>query len=106
MGDRSNVQERQFGELIRMWRRNNRQTQEQLAERSGLSVRSVAGLERGEVVRPRRRTVESLADALGLTGDPRAEFRRRAGLTVYGNKPIGARDVRSSVSCWPILNGK
>jgi len=61
-----------------MWRIRNHQTQEGLAEKSGLSSRSVAGLERGEVRRPRRKTVESLADALGLTDDARAEFRQGA----------------------------
>jgi transcriptional regulator with XRE-family HTH domain len=43
-------------------------TQEELAERSGLSTRAISDLERGRVDRPRRRTVEALASALEPTG--------------------------------------
>jgi tetratricopeptide (TPR) repeat protein/transcriptional regulator with XRE-family HTH domain len=41
-------------------------TQEQVAEKSGLSVRAVGDLERGRTSRPHRRSVQSLAMALGL----------------------------------------
>lgn len=46
-------------------------TQEELAERSGLSVRAIGSLERGAVERPRRRSLERLAEALGLSDDDR-----------------------------------
>jgi tetratricopeptide (TPR) repeat protein/transcriptional regulator with XRE-family HTH domain len=41
-------------------------TQEELAEESGLSVRSISDLERDKVSRPRRRSLELLAAALNL----------------------------------------
>jgi tetratricopeptide (TPR) repeat protein/transcriptional regulator with XRE-family HTH domain len=43
-------------------------TQEELAQRAQISARAMHNLERGRVARPRRDTVQRLADALGLTG--------------------------------------
>lgn len=51
---------------VRRWRRAVGLTQEELAERSGLSVRTIRELERGRTERPYRRTVESVAAALDL----------------------------------------
>ncbi|MEE6262241.1 helix-turn-helix domain-containing protein [Plantactinospora sonchi] len=62
-----------FGSLLRQHRTQQRMTQETLAERSGLSSRSIGETERGRRI-PRQQTVEQLADALGLTGDTRATF--------------------------------
>ena len=42
-------------------------SQEELAERAGLSPRGVSDLERGARTAPRLETVRLLADALGLT---------------------------------------
>src|SRR5690348_16762324 len=53
-------------------------TQEQLCERSGVSVRTIVGLESGRVLRPRQDTVRRLADACGLSGPARAQFERAA----------------------------
>jgi tetratricopeptide (TPR) repeat protein/transcriptional regulator with XRE-family HTH domain len=53
-------------------------SQEELAHRSGLSVRGIRALERGEVRRPRNASVALLADALGLTGAERAAFAEGA----------------------------
>jgi hypothetical protein len=47
-------------------------TQEELAERAQLSVRSVSDLERGIIRSPRKDTVRLLADALGLSDAERA----------------------------------
>jgi transcriptional regulator with XRE-family HTH domain len=55
-----------FGELLRNSRLRAVLTQEELAERAGLSVREVGKLESGETTRPRPATVRMLADALGL----------------------------------------
>ncbi|MGA8113680.1 MAG: helix-turn-helix transcriptional regulator, partial [Actinocatenispora sp.] len=46
-------------------------TQEELAERSGLSTRGISSIECGRVARPHRRSLESLAAALGLDGGER-----------------------------------
>ncbi|MCW2792852.1 MAG: hypothetical protein JWO76_1950, partial [Nocardioides sp.] len=49
-------------------------TQEELAERAGISVRSVSNLERGSVSHPHRSSLERLADALGLAPHDREHF--------------------------------
>jgi ParB-like chromosome segregation protein Spo0J len=69
-----------FAAMVQRWRHAANLTQEGLAERSGLSPRSIQNLERGRVSRPRRDSVRLLADALGLTGMARAEFERAARL--------------------------
>ncbi|SCE69314.1 Predicted ATPase [Micromonospora viridifaciens] len=53
-------------------------TQAELAGRAGVGVRTVRDLERGRSTRPQRTTIDLLADALGLTGDARREFRAAA----------------------------
>src|SRR5215471_13679942 len=67
-----------FGGLLRRLRRQARLTQEELAEAAALSVRAVAYLERGVVTTPQKKTVQLLADALGLAGPVRAGFEAAA----------------------------
>src|SRR5215217_5112608 len=67
-----------FSEQLRAYRRQRGLSQEALAERAGLSVQSVSNLERGVQHVPRPDTVGLLADALGLTGMPRATFTAAA----------------------------
>lgn len=55
-----------FGELLRRERLAAGLTQEELAEKSGLSVRALSDLERGRIARPRRGTIRRIADALNL----------------------------------------
>ncbi len=50
-------------------------TQEELAERAGISVRTIADVERGIIRAPRRDTLELIADALELTDLERDEWR-------------------------------
>jgi transcriptional regulator with XRE-family HTH domain len=69
-----------FAALVQRWRHAANLTQEGLAERSGLSPRSIQNLERGRVSRPRRDSVRLLADALGLAGRGRLEFEQAARL--------------------------
>jgi predicted ATPase/DNA-binding XRE family transcriptional regulator len=55
-------------------RRQARLTQDELAQRAGIGVRTVRDLERGRASRPQRTTVELLANALNLTGADRRAF--------------------------------
>ncbi|GAA3334837.1 hypothetical protein GCM10020358_00810 [Amorphoplanes nipponensis] len=59
---------------MRRLRVARRLTQEELAERAGLSSRSVGEIERGRGRSPRLRTVKLLATALELTAEEQAEF--------------------------------
>src|ERR687893_1658938 len=63
-----------FGARLRRLREAAGLTQEELAERAGLTRKAVSVLERGQRKRPYPHTVRSLADALGLTGDERASL--------------------------------
>lgn len=63
-----------FGELLRDQRRAAGMTQEELAERSGLSVRSISDLERGSAHVPRRDSVDLIVRALGLDTPARTAF--------------------------------
>jgi DNA-binding SARP family transcriptional activator/tetratricopeptide (TPR) repeat protein/DNA-binding XRE family transcriptional regulator len=61
-----------FGEILRSHRLAARLTQQQLAERSGMSVRALRYIERGSVDRPRPESVRRLAVAVGVSADDRA----------------------------------
>src|SRR5574341_685052 len=61
-----------LGRLLRAHRVRARLTQEQLAERSGVSARTIRALETGGVGRPQRESLRLLADALALDGAARA----------------------------------
>jgi predicted ATPase/transcriptional regulator with XRE-family HTH domain len=63
-----------FGDLLRSYRRAAGLTQDELAERSGLSARGISDLERGARGRPHRDTVQMLADALHLGDAERASL--------------------------------
>lgn len=56
-----------FGELLKRYRLAANLTQEQLAERAGLSVRAISDLERGINRTPRQETLDLLARALALS---------------------------------------
>jgi non-specific serine/threonine protein kinase len=58
----------EFGAVVRQHRLIAGLTQEGLAERAGVGVRTVQGLENGENL-PRRETLRRLAEALGLSAD-------------------------------------
>jgi tetratricopeptide (TPR) repeat protein/DNA-binding XRE family transcriptional regulator len=63
-----------FGQMLRHYRRARGLTQEELAERAGVSARTVSDLERGVTGRPYWQTVGALAAAVGLQGAERDEF--------------------------------
>ena len=56
-----------FADLLRSYRISSRVSQEDLAERAGISAKAISTLERGARLAPRRETVALLAEALGLT---------------------------------------
>ncbi|MCQ0003187.1 helix-turn-helix domain-containing protein [Streptomyces sudanensis] len=60
-----------FAELLKDHRDRSGLTQQQLADFATLSVRAIRDLESGRVRRPRRESVELLADALRLSGPER-----------------------------------
>src|ERR1700722_2073994 len=78
-----------FGELLRRCRRACGLSQEELAERAGVGVRTICDLERGRTTRPYRRTVGLLAEALGLSGHQRDDFAR---LSRHGWRETAAED--------------
>lgn len=65
-----------FAELLRQARRAAGLSQEELAERAGLSVRAISALERGVNRTPRRDTLQMLADALALPTDERRRWEQ------------------------------
>jgi transcriptional regulator with XRE-family HTH domain len=67
-----------FAGLLRSLREQACLTQEELAERSGLSIRAISDLERGRTSKPHRRSVALLAEALRIDGESRERFRRIA----------------------------
>lgn len=101
-----------FAELLRRLRTDAELTQEELAERAGLSPRSISDLERGINKTARRDTTRLLADALNLSGTARAAFetaargypdaepgmlahRRARSRSVAATTPVLPHDIRS-----------
>jgi transcriptional regulator with XRE-family HTH domain len=81
-----------FGGRLRDCRSSSRLSQQELAERSGLSIRAISKLECGRTRWPYPDSVDRLADALGLRDAERAEFiaaaERRLG---HGTGPARPR---------------
>ncbi|WP_313888399.1 ATP-binding protein [Lentzea alba] len=63
-----------FGDFLRFYRSRIPLTQEELAERTGLSMRAISDMERGRTLTPQSRTVQLLVGGLGLEGEEAAEF--------------------------------
>jgi transcriptional regulator with XRE-family HTH domain len=85
-----------FGALLRRHRQVAGLTQEALAERAGLSARTVQSLEGGGT-RPYRDSAERLIGALGLAEEERAALRAAAGgqrRTRADSSPAGSRPPR------------
>src|SRR6516165_3141858 len=80
-----------FGALLRRYREAAGLSQEDLAERAGLTEKGIGALERGERKRPQPHTLQQLATALQLSDQERAAFiaavPRRAGA---GTEPEAA----------------
>ncbi len=61
-------------QLLRETRWRSGLTQQELAERSGLSIRTISDIERGHVLYPRAATLRMLACALGMNDTQTADF--------------------------------
>ncbi|MFY1697756.1 MULTISPECIES: NB-ARC domain-containing protein [unclassified Solwaraspora] len=85
-----------FGQLVSSLRVAAGLTQEELAERTGLSVRAVSDLERNRVARPRRATLTRLAAAFGLTEEELRRFRSvaRPGTGPGVRQPLSVRPAQ------------
>jgi polar amino acid transport system substrate-binding protein len=92
--------------LLRSLRQRALLTQEELAQRSGLSVRTIRGLELGRIRRPHSGSLRRLADALQLAGQERealvaAAHAERADLAERGPDPTPAVAARPAGSATP-----
>ncbi|HEU0213519.1 MAG TPA: tetratricopeptide repeat protein [Jiangellaceae bacterium] len=63
-----------FGDILRHHRRRLGLSQQDLADRSGVTVRGLRKIESGQIATPRPVTVRLLADAFGLVGADRDQF--------------------------------
>lgn len=84
-------QRERFGEQLRIYREAAGYSQEELAERAGLSANAVGSLERSERKRPYPDTIRRLAEALGLSDDDRSAFAAasRAGGSAASEPAVG-----------------
>jgi transcriptional regulator with XRE-family HTH domain len=73
-----------LGVLLRRLRISRGLTQEQLADRSGLSVRAISAMERGRTAKPYQRSVQLLAEALALP-DPEHAILMEALVSARGS---------------------
>ncbi|MBV9449727.1 MAG: tetratricopeptide repeat protein [Streptosporangiaceae bacterium] len=86
-----------LGGLLRARRVAAGLTQEQLAERSGLGVRTIRDLERDRVRRPHRESIGLLATALGLSPAARDELARAGGQPGPSGHPAAAEGAGGPV---------
>ncbi len=89
--DCPSAEEPGLGGLLRSWRERALLTQEQLAARAGLNVRTVRRWETGRLERPRGTSMRSVAKALGL-GDAELSMLVRAAIT----GPETSRPIRTT----------
>jgi predicted ATPase/transcriptional regulator with XRE-family HTH domain len=73
------MEETRFGDLLRRLRQAVDLSQEELAERAGLSMQTISALERGIRRAPYRHTIAALADALDLDEGDRSRLHSAAG---------------------------
>ncbi len=98
-----------FGDALRQYRVAAGLTQEELAERTGLSPDAISLLERGERQRPQKFTVQRLAQALALPAAERERFeaaaRRSSQVRAASPRiaPIAARRETLAMPPTPLL---
>lgn len=90
-----------FGALLRDRRLAAQLTQEELAERAGISARSVSDIERGISRAPQKATVRLLVDALGLKSEERDVFESAARASRRAIVPLQPREAGGQVLAYP-----
>src|SRR5215212_6620310 len=97
--------ESDFGGLLRRYRVASGLTQEELAERAGVSARGVSDLERGAHGLPRKDTLRLLLDALDLTATDRATLltAARRPTTTRARREQGDRHPGLPVPLTPLV---
>jgi tetratricopeptide (TPR) repeat protein/transcriptional regulator with XRE-family HTH domain len=86
----------EFAGVLREIRVRGGLTQQELAHRAGISLRTVSNLERGAAAIPQRETVRLLGDALGLIGPERERFEVAA-----RGRPLAGVSAAASVRSLP-----
>ncbi|MEV6608458.1 tetratricopeptide repeat protein [Kutzneria sp. NPDC051319] len=82
----------QHNSVVRRFRQRAGLTQEELAERSGVSARTIRGLETGDRPNPQLASLRQLADAMDLTPQERDELMGEVlGVTPAPPRPAAAR---------------
>ena len=92
-----------FGEQLRRYREAAGLSQEELAERAGLTANAIGALERGERRRPYPDTVRRLADALGLDATQRSDLTASIARTRGGAAACPAEGPGGVVAAPPRL---
>ena len=101
----------ELGMLLRRHRMAAGLTQEELAERSGLSVRAISNIERGRTAGPYSRSVRMLAEALRLPDHVREQLQQAARPAENGHQPdqtasphghCGSAPQPVVVPLWPV----
>lgn len=90
------AQSQPFGELLKRHRLDAGLTQEDLADRAGLSPHGISDLERGARRTPRPSTLTLLAEALGLTEEHRASFFAAVRVVQVQAQPVQAQPVQAT----------
>ncbi len=96
----SNASTESFGIHLRRLRLAAGLSQEELAERAGLTAAAIGLLERGERRRPYPHTLRALADALGLEPAARAAFFAAVPRRAEGNIQREREDSRRDEQRW------
>jgi tetratricopeptide (TPR) repeat protein/transcriptional regulator with XRE-family HTH domain len=92
-GSRVDDRSQRFGVFLRRRRLDAGLTQEELADRTGLSVRAISDIERGITSRPHTNSVSMLAQALGIDASGSVELAKASRPRDNGPAPAPDRQV-------------
>lgn len=92
-----------FNEVLRTYRASASLSQEELARRSGLSVRAISDMERGRTIKPFGRSVRQLAEALELDAHARARLIAAANEGTGEAEPSSLGSGGTDARPWPAV---